>query len=137
MIVDSIKENDFGKGYKTFKDLKDGDSVFKVDYETMSIERREITNFILTDISNSLSHNLYKIEFTIPEDNHSSYEIMDANTFIYETGWGNNSFITTDERIATMMIRLLERRTDYQWNAFTSLFGNPLGGYAQKPVLIR
>ena len=137
MGVYAVKENDFGKGYKTFKDLKDGDSVFKVDYETLSIEKCEITNCVLTDKSNSLSHNLYKIEFTIPEDNYIQYEIMDANTIIYETGWGNNLFITTDERIATMMIRLLERRADYQWNAFTSLFGNPLGGYAQKPILIR
>lgn len=136
-MINNVKEEDFGKSYKTFKDLKDGDPVFKVNYETLSIERCEITNFILTNISNSLSHNLYKVEFIIPGDNHSSYEIMDANNFIYETGWGNNLFITTDERIATMMIRLLERRADYQWNAFTSLFGNPLGGYAQKPVLIR
>lgn len=125
MIINNVKESDFGKDYKTFEDLKDGDPVFKVNYETLSIEKCEITNFMLTNISNYyLSHNLYKVEFIIPEDNHSRYEIMNANTFIYETGWGNNLFITTDERIATMMIRLLERRADYQWNAFTSLFGH-------------
>jgi hypothetical protein len=63
--------------------------------------------------------------------------IYDGNTFICEQWDGQEKyFFTTDIRIAKSIIDIMYVRNNYQWHTFTTLFGDPMSRYADKPVIL-
>lgn len=137
----TYEHHDFGDPYKLFKELKDGDKIYSIDYENIDIKEHKISKVSIEDISDNFSKNRFKVEFEIsnnPLQYSDKIKILDGNTFISKEWDGRNSFyFTTDERIAKVMCDLLYSRNEYQWNTFTSLFGNPMGNYETKPVILK
>ena len=138
MAVLTYEHHDFGDFYKTFKMLNDGDTIYCIDFKEVTILEHKVSCIKITDISDYYSKNRLKVEFEItgnPLKHHDIITIYDGNTFISEQWDGQEKyFFTTDIRIAKPIIDIIRARNNYQWHTFTSLFGNPLGGYAMKEI---
>ncbi len=133
------EHHDFGDPYKLFKELKDGDKIYSIDYKNIDIKEHKISKVSVQDISDYYSKNRFKVEFEITDNptNDKIVKVYDGNSFIHNQWDGRNHFyFTTDERIAKMICDILCSRNSYQWSTFTSLFGNPMSGYATKPVIL-
>lgn len=130
-------ENDFGEPYKTFNELQDGDKVYIVKVEDISILNGTVKNYKKEDKSDYWSHNYTMVEFELPDLklNDNEFTIYDGNSFIYEQ-YNDNLFIVSDKRIADILCRVLYMRNHCQWAQFTSIFGNPMSRYADKPVIL-
>ena len=138
MAILTYEHHDFGDHYKLFKDLIDGDTIYCIDFKEMSILTHNVSCIKITDISDYYSKNRLKVEFEItgnPLKHHDIITIYDGNTFINEQWDGQEKyFFTTDIRIAQSIIDIIRTRNNYQWNTFTSIFGNPMSGYATKEI---
>lgn len=140
MLVLTYEHHDFGDPYKLFKELKDGDKIYSIDYKNINIKEHKISKVSIEDISDNFSKNRFKVEFNITDNptNDKIVKVCDGNTFLHNQWDGRNHFyFTTDERIAKVICDLLYSRNEYQWNTFTSLFGNPMGNYETKPVILK
>lgn len=130
-------ENDFGKPYKTFNELQDGDEVYIVKAEDISILKGTVKNYKKEDKSDYWSHNYTMVEFELTDfkldDN--EFTIYDGNSFIYEE-YNDKLFIVSDKRIADTICRVLYMRNCCQWEQFTSIFGNPMSRYVDRPVYL-
>lgn len=130
------EHHNFGNPYKLFKDLKDDDYIYLIDFKDLKIVPIQVYSIKVTDISDYWSTDRYKVEFDT-SDIKLCHEptIWDGNTFITEIYDGQETwFFTTDERIGKSILDIIRQRNNYQWETFTSLFGTPLNRYADKEI---
>ena len=132
------RHHDFGEQYKLFKDLKDNDNIYVIDYETIQTKTYTVNNVKVENKSDYFNENYYIVEFNIPEiDQQYALKACDGNTYIQHIRVKYDElFFTTDKRIAESICEIMRYRNSYQWNHFTSLFGNPMARYADKPVIL-
>lgn len=132
------KEIDCSIPYKTFNDLKNGDIIYKINYTNFEIEKFKIKEYNKKEESNYYQKNCYKIEFTVEEIEYGRFCISNGNVFGYHFRDSRiEGFYITDERICDLLISIMKERNSYQWQTFTSLFGNPMGCYAHKEIKLR
>ncbi len=129
----TYKDVDFSGDYKTFCDLKDGDSIFILDYKELKIEEYKIDKYKKEDKSSSFSKGYYIISFEIPALNNKEINIYNGNQLIAES---RDEFYSTDKRICESILDIIRHRNGYQWNTITHCFGNPMSRYADKPVIL-
>lgn len=134
------EHHDFGDHYKLFQNLTDGEIIYRIDFKKVEIIEHKVLNVEVTDISDYYSKNRFKVQFDITENplkHHDKITIYDGNTFINDQWDGQEKyFFTTDARIAKSVIDVICARNGYQWHTFTTLFGNPMSRYADKPVVL-
>lgn len=138
MKVGDFKEIDYSTPYKTFNELENEDKVYLINYEDLSIMEYVIMKYSKKDASNYYLKNHYEINFEIlyNEKDDKWYSVhlyCDGNSLIsngmissYYVYGRKEIFLTSDKRIADMIITILKYRNSYQWNCFTSIFGNPI-----------
>jgi len=126
----------FGNSYKLFKDLKEDDYIYWVDFKDLKIVPIQVYSIKVTDISDYWSTDRHKVEFDTSDIKlYHEPTIWDGNTFITEIYDGQETwFFTTDERIGKSILDIIRQRNNYQWETFTSLFGTPLNRYADKEI---
>lgn len=139
MAVLTYEHHYYGEPYKLFKDLEDSDYIYLVDYKSLEIKPIQIYSVKVTDVSDYWSKDRFKVTFETSDIQlrHGEISNWDGNSFIMRYYDGDNEyFFTTDKRIGEMMIDIMKFRNAYQWKSFTSLFGNPMSRYADKPVIL-
>jgi len=134
------KHHDCSIPYKKFQELKNGDIIYFIDFENLTLQRYKVDNINIKDVPSwDDRKNCKEVELVISEfDRNSKQNIYDGNNYIwsfYSNGEGN--FFTTDERIGKSILEILRHRNSYQWSVITSLFGNPLNKYAYKDIKIK
>ena len=130
------EHHNFGNPYKLFKDLKDDDYIYLIDFKDLKIVPIQVYSIKVTDISDYWSTDRHKVEFDT-SDIKLCHEptIWDGNTFIAEIYDGQKTlFFTTDERIGKSILDIIRQRNSYQWETFTHLFGTQLNRYADKEI---
>ena len=130
------EHHNFGNPYKLFKDLKDDDYIYLIDFKDFKIVPIQVYSIKVTDISDYWSTDRYKVTFDT-SDIKLCHEptIWDGNTFITEIYDGQKTlFFTTDERIGKSILDIIRQRNNYQWETFTHLFGTQLNRYADKEI---
>ena len=130
----TYEHRDFSKNYKTFLDLKDGDSIFVLDYKNVDIEEHKISKYSKEDKSDYFKKGFYVVQFEIPDLNNRQVKIYNGNQLIAES---RDEFYSTDKRICESILDIIRHRNGYQWNTITHCFGNPMSRYADKPVVLR
>ena len=141
MAVIEYKEHEFGTPYKRFMDLEVGDNLYFINLEEMLIEPKHVRTVDVIDTSDYFAHNRNSVKYSIEVKNKSEnpevYNISDGNSFIdYCNLSKNNIFVCTDERIGKAIVEALRLRNNIQWKKFISIFGNPMGKYAVKDVVL-
>jgi hypothetical protein len=129
----SIKETDCSKPYKTFIDLKDGDTVFLIDFKKLELKTLYIENFSIKENNAYKVNNRYEVSFIIPGVDHVC--ISDGNKYLDRVHINYyDQYLTTDERIGETILSLLRSRNEYQWRCLTGIFGSPMSNYAHKEI---
>lgn len=136
------REREFGTPYKRFMDLEVGDNLYFINLENIHIEVGRVRTVDVQDTSNSFARNRTSVEYSIEVKNESDksevFKIYDGNSFIDGYSLSNNNILVcTDERISNSIVDALRSRNNIQWKKFTSIFGNPMGGYAAKDIVLR
>ena len=142
-----VEEVDHAKPYKTFNDLKDGDTIYIVDFKQMEIRELKISDYNKKDRSRYKSKNLTEVEFKVNESYNTKYQnnsyyignslvrISDGNQYFSDAHVDYTEvYYATDSRIANIILRLLQSRNSYQWSCLTGIFGNPMGQYAHRQI---
>ena len=129
--ITQFEDHDYSVPYKTFNDLKADDNVYLIDLNNLEI----ITcNIIECDVKKATygihDINRFEVKLTMidPYDsNRKEYvSIYDGNQYITRVSMNyKDEYITTDKRIADIVISLLKTRNDRQWSMFSHIFGNP------------
>jgi len=128
-----VKEVDCSKPYKTFIDLKDGDAIFLIDFKELELKTLYIENISTKENNAYKINNRFEVSFVIPGVEY--VRISDGNKYLDKVHINyKDEYITTDNRIAEVIIDLLRSRNSYQWNCLTSIFGNPTNKYAEKEI---
>jgi len=126
-----IKEVDCSIPYKTFNDLEDNDKIYLIDFKNLTIKEFIIKNPIKKENNSYKILNRFKITFEIPEIEHIT--IDNGNCYLERVFINyEESYITTDKRLALTIIEILKLRNSYQWECLTGIFGQPLNEYASK-----
>ncbi len=141
MAMLEYRVHEFGTPYKRFMDLEVGDNLYFINLEDLSIKIERVKTVGVQDTSDYFSHNRTSVEYSIEVKNESDksevFKIYDGNSFIDDYSLSrNNILICTDERICNSMVDVLRSRNIVQWKKFTSIFGNPMGEYATKDVVL-
>jgi hypothetical protein len=128
-----VKEVDCSKPYKTFIDLKDGDAIFLIDFKELELKTLYIENISSKENNAYKINNRFEVSFVIPGIEYVC--ISDGNKYLDKVHINyKDEYITTDNRIAEVIIDLLRSRNSYQWNCLTGIFGNPTNKYAEKEI---
>lgn len=130
-----VKERDYSQPYKTFNDLENGNIIYLIDFRNLTIKDFIIDNY------NKKENNTYKVinRFEVSFKLYDSHYVVidDGNQYLSKVNINHQEeYITTDERIANLIIGLLKERNSYQWNSFVSLFGSPMHKYAMKDTIL-
>ena len=137
MAYVEFHERDCSTPYKKFQELENGDFIFMIDYKNLSIDKYEIKDVQIEKVKeHDWRKNCYEVMMKIIGYDHEyPQRISDGNCFI-ETFYknGEETFFTTDERIAESIIDLMKQRNHYQWNCLTGIFGSPMNKYATKDI---
>ncbi len=134
------REHDFGVPYKRFVDLEVGDILYFINLEDLSTERKKVMAIDVKNTSDNFSHNRQMVEYAVDSEvsKELAFKLYDGNTFIDDFSLSRyNIIICTDERISKSITCALHSRNHIQWEKFTSIFGNPMDGYAKKEVVLR
>lgn len=132
------RPRDCSVAYKKFYELKNGDKIYNIDYKTLDILFLTVDNVKVKDVDEYERRNCKEVEFVIPEfDEYKPFRISDGNVYLTTLYDTHKYFITTDKRIAEVVVDIMRCRNGYQWSCFTSIFGEPLSGYAHKDIVIR
>lgn len=129
--------HDFGNHYKVFKDLTIEDTIYFIDFKNLKVTPIQIYAVNVEEKSDYFNENRFFVDIKTSDIKLSdeTIKVYDGNTFICQIWDGRDKlFFSTDERIANEILSILEARNNYQWNAFTGLFGDPMNGYAHKEV---
>lgn len=131
----TYEHRDFSENYKTFLDLKDGDSIFVLDYKNVNIEEHKISKYSKEDKSDYFKKGFYVVQFEIPDLDNRQVKIYNGNQLIEKDG---EIFYSTDKRLCQTIKDIIYKRNNYQWETITNCFGNPMSRYryADKPVVL-
>lgn len=122
-----IKEIDCSKPYKTFIDLKDGDTIFLIDFKKLELKTLYIENISTKENNAYKVNNRIEVSFKVPEFNRIC--ISDGNRYLDRVHINyKDEYLTTDERIGETILSLLRSRNEYQWKCLTGIFGDQLSG---------
>ena len=128
-----VKEVDCSKPYKTFLDLKDGDTIFLIDFKKLELKTLYIENISTKENNAYKVNNRFEVSFVIPDINRIC--ISDGNKYLDRVHINyKDEYLTTDARIGETILSLLRSRNEYQWGCLTGIFGNPMSNYAHKQI---
>lgn len=128
-----FEEVDYSRPYKTFIDLVDDDKIFLIDFKNLTIKPLSVKNISTKPNNNYKILNRFEVSLQIPEVAHII--ISDGNRYLDKVFINyHEEYITTDKRIAEIVIDLLRSRNSYQWNCLTGIFGNPMNKYTEKEI---
>ena len=136
---------DYSIPYKTFNELCDGDTVFLVDYKKLEVIEYSISDLKKKNITDDYyKKNCTVVNFSIllnpRNEQFGIVHISNGNTYIKEVtityGYASEyCYVTTDKRLADIMLSILNNRNIYQWDSFSKIFGDPLSGrYESKHI---
>lgn len=130
-----VDEVDCSEPYKTFNDLKDNDKIYLIDFKNLTIKELIIKNPVKRENNSYKILNRFEVTFEISGVTHTNIIISNGNLYLdrvfinYE-----ESYITTDKRLAESIINLLRLRNTYQWECLTGIFGHPLTEYSAREI---
>ena len=129
--ITQFDDHDYSVPYKTFNELKENDNVYLIDLNRLEI----ITCGIISSDAKKATYGIHDINrFEVKlamidpynSDRKEYVSIYDGNQYIIRVSINyNDEYITTDKRIADIVISLLKTRNDRQWSMFSHIFGNP------------
>ena len=130
--ITQFDDHDYSVPYKTFNELKENDNVYLIDLNRLEI----ITcGIISSDVKKSTYgiHDINRFEVKLAmidpynSDRKEYVSIYDGNQYIAGISINyREEYITTDKRIADVVIDLLKIRNNRQWSMFSKIFGNPI-----------
>ena len=128
-----VDEVDCSEPYKTFNDLKDKDKIYLIDFKNLTIKEFIIKNPVKKENNSYKILNRFKVTFEIPGIEHIT--IDNGNLYLDRVFINfEESYITTDKRLAESVINILRLRNTYQWECLTGIFGNPSTKYTAKEI---
>lgn len=129
--ITQFKDHDYSVPYKTFNDLKADDNVYLIDLNNLEIITCNIIDCDVKEATYGIHDiNRFEVKLTMidPYDSERKgyVSIYDGNQYITRVSMNyKDEYITTDKRIADIVISLLKTRNDRQWSMFSRIFGNP------------
>ena len=129
--ITQFEDHDYSVPYKTFNDLKADDNVYLIDLNNLEIITCNIIDCDVKEATYSIHDiNRFEVKLTMIDpydsDRKEYVSIYDGNQYITRVSMNyKDEYITTDKRIADIVISLLKTRNDRQWSMFYRIFGNP------------
>ena len=129
--ITQFEDHDYSVPYKTFNDLKADDNVYLIDLNNLEIITCNIIDCDVKEATYNIHDiNRFEVKLTMIDpynsDRKEYVSIYDGNQYITRVSMNyKDEYITTDKRIADIVISLLKTRNDRQWSMFSHIFGNP------------
>ena len=129
--ITQFEDHDYSVPYKTFNDLKADDNVYLIDLNNLEIITCNIIDCDVKEATYGIHDiNRFEVKLTMIDpyesDRKEYVSIYDGNQYITRVSMNyKDEYITTDKRIADIVISLLKTRNDRQWSMFSHIFGNP------------
>lgn len=131
--ITQFEDHDYSVHYKTFNDLKADDNVYLIDLNNLEIIKCNIIDCDVKEATYGIHDiNRFEVKLTMIDpydsDRKEYVSIYDGNQYITRVNMNyKDEYITTDKRIADIIISLLKTRNNLQWSMFSHIFGNPIG----------
>ena len=132
-MIDYKEECDFGVSYKTFKELQIEDLVYIVNLKTLEIKKFKVKEIIVKDNSDYFLKNHFTVTYKL-ENNTEEYICYDGNSYAHDDI--RETINCSDKRIAEILQKAIQIRNKIQWSTLTSIFGDPMAGYARENIII-
>ena len=134
-MIDSIKEHDFGENYKTFKELQPGNLIYVINLRTLEIKEAKIKEITVKDNSDCFSKNHFIVTYKL-ENYDREFSCYDGNSYAHDISFYEETINCSDKRITEIIQKAMQIRNKIQWSTLTSIFGNPMDGYAKESIII-